>query len=87
MSNHYKVAVLLATYNGEDWIRAQISSIKNQVDCDVHIYIRDDGSSDQTLEIINTLTQDKQLTIIDNNGIHTGSAALGFFKIFELLLN
>jgi len=84
LSNNYKVAVLLATYNGEDWIRAQISSIKNQMDCDVHIYIRDDGSSDQTLEIINTLTQDSQLTIIDNNGIHTGSAALVFFKIFEL---
>ena len=85
MINPYKVAVLLATYNGEDWIRSQISSIKNQVDCEVHIYIRDDGSSDHTLEIINKLISDSQLTIIDNNGMPTGSAALNFFKIFEIL--
>lgn len=85
MSHLYKVAILLATYNGEEWIRAQISSIQNQMNCVVHFYIRDDGSNDQTLEIINTSIPVEQLTIIDNYGISTGSAALNFFKIIETL--
>lgn len=85
MSNLYKVAVLLTTFNGEDWIRAQIYSIQNQLGCDIHIYIRDDGSSDQTLKIANKLISNKQLTFVDNNGIATGSAALNFFKLIKLL--
>jgi rhamnosyltransferase len=76
---------LLATYNGEEWIRSQISTIQNQVDCDVHIYIRDDGSTDQTLEIIKALVPDSQITFVNNCGIAAKSAALNFFKIIDAL--
>ena len=46
------VNVLMCTYNGEKYIKEQIDSILNQTHEDLCLYIRDDGSTDQTLEII-----------------------------------
>lgn len=46
------VTVLMSTYNGERYLRQQIDSILNQKGVEVNLYIRDDGSSDNTLEII-----------------------------------
>ena len=45
-------AVLMSTYNGELYIREQIDSILRQEDTDVRLYIRDDGSSDATVRIL-----------------------------------
>lgn len=47
-----KVAVLLATYNGEKFLEEQINSLINQTYTNFDIIIRDDGSRDQTLKII-----------------------------------
>lgn len=46
------VAVLMSTYNGEKYIREQVYSILNQKDVEVNLYIRDDGSTDKTLDIL-----------------------------------
>ncbi len=46
------VNVLMCTYNGEKYIREQIDSILNQTHKELCLYIRDDGSTDGTLEII-----------------------------------
>ncbi len=51
--NEKKIAVLLSTYNGELFIREQLQSLTVQVSTDFHVYIRDDGSSDETLTICN----------------------------------
>ena len=48
----YKVAVLMSTYNGEKYLREQIDSILAQKGVDLTLYIRDDGSSDGTIEVI-----------------------------------
>lgn len=45
----YKVQVLLSTYNGEKYIDEQIESLLSQEGVDLHILIRDDGSTDQTV--------------------------------------
>lgn len=42
----------MSTYNGEEFIEEQISSITRQTGVDVSIYIRDDGSTDKTFEVI-----------------------------------
>lgn len=42
------VAVLMSTYNGEQYIREQIDSILIQKDVEVYLLIRDDGSEDNT---------------------------------------
>lgn len=46
------ISVLLATYNGEKYIREQIDSILRQTYQDFIIYISDDKSSDNTVHII-----------------------------------
>lgn len=47
-----KIAILLATYNGENYLTQQINSILNQTHKDWVLYIRDDGSKDSTLSLI-----------------------------------
>lgn len=46
------ISILLATYNGEKYLREQIESILNQTEQNWILYIRDDGSTDNTLSII-----------------------------------
>lgn len=46
------VAVIMSTYNGEKYIREQIDSILSQQGVDVDLFIRDDGSKDDTVKII-----------------------------------
>ena len=52
INNKPTVAILMATYNGEKYISQQIDSILNQSEVNVHFYISDDGSTDNTLNII-----------------------------------
>ena len=47
-----KVCVLMSTYNGEKYLKEQLDSILNQNSIIVDILIRDDGSTDKTLNIL-----------------------------------
>lgn len=49
----YKVAVLMSSYNGELYIKEQINSVLSQDKVRVDLFIRDDGSSDKTIKLIN----------------------------------
>ena len=53
----YKVAVLMSTYNGEKYIRKQLDSILAQKGVEVSLYIRDDGSKDNTPAILEEYSQ------------------------------
>ena len=46
------VRVLLSTYNGETYLREQIDSLIKQIGLVVKIAVRDDGSTDATLDIL-----------------------------------
>lgn len=75
-----KVAVVMSTYNGAKYIKEQIDSILNQTYKNIEIVIRDDGSSDNTVKIIESY-QKKHTNI----KLITGKN-LGFIKsFFELL--
>lgn len=51
-----KIAILLATYNGEKYIAEQINSLINQtIEDDIDLFISDDGSNDKTILIIKKL--------------------------------
>lgn len=50
--NPNPVAILMAAYNGEKFIREQIDSIRAQTYKDWTLYIQDDGSCDSTLAVI-----------------------------------
>lgn len=47
-----RIAVMMSTYNGEKYLREQMDSILQQKDVVVDLYIRDDGSSDRTVDIL-----------------------------------
>jgi len=47
-----KVVILLSTYNGERYLQEQIDSLLNQSFPSIEIYVRDDGSTDSTLSIL-----------------------------------
>lgn len=47
-----KVLVLLSSYNGERYLQEQIDSILNQKDVNVFVLVRDDGSTDNTLNLL-----------------------------------
>ena len=48
-----KVIVLLSSYNGEKYISEQIDSILKQKNVEVELIVRDDGSKDETIKILN----------------------------------
>ncbi len=50
--NRKRLAILLATYNGERFLQEQLDSIYRQTYSDWTLYIHDDGSTDNTLRII-----------------------------------
>jgi glycosyltransferase involved in cell wall biosynthesis len=49
----HSVTVLMSTYNGEKYVEQQIDSILSQQDVDIKLLVRDDGSTDATLSILN----------------------------------
>lgn len=67
-----KVCVLLATYNGAKYLEKQLNSLIEQTYEDVSIIIRDDGSSDGTLDIIEKYKErycDRIQVIYDNENL------------------
>lgn len=81
--NKSKVAVLLAVFNGVDWVEEQIKSILNQKNTDIHIFISidpsDDGSQEWCQELANNNEQVTLLTINQK----FGSAAPNFFRLLR----
>ncbi len=79
------VMVLLATYNGEKYLEEQLKSILDQTYTDFRIVIRDDGSTDNTLEIINRYAEifPDKIEVCPTTE-PSGSAAGNFFRLIQL---
>ena len=58
------ISVCMAAYNGEKYIYQQIDSILCQLDKDDELIISDDGSTDNTINIINSFN-DPRIRLID----------------------
>ena len=52
MQQNKKVIVLMATYNGAPYLREQLDSIIHQSYNNIEIMVRDDGSTDGTIDIL-----------------------------------
>lgn len=73
MKETKEVAILMSTYNGGLFLSAQIESIINQVYTNWTLYIRDDGSSDDTNDIINFYCRkDARISYMEDKVIHRG---------------
>ncbi|WP_339898742.1 glycosyltransferase family 2 protein [uncultured Gilvimarinus sp.] len=47
-----KVAILMATYDGQEFLSEQLTSLQNQTHQQWDLWVSDDGSSDNTLDIL-----------------------------------
>ncbi|MBQ6884954.1 MAG: glycosyltransferase family 2 protein [Clostridia bacterium] len=77
------VTILLAVYNGEKYLKAQIESILSQSFKDFKIIIRDDGSTDKSVDIINYYCNEYPDKISCMCGDPTGSAKLNFAELLD----
>ena len=50
--NYPSVAILMTTYNGGQFLEEQIQSLVSQKQVVIQIYVNDDGSTDNTLDIL-----------------------------------
>ncbi len=79
----FKVAVLLAAYNGRRWIEEQLNSILNQENVNVEIFISVDLSTDQTYEIVKSLEKKNKSIIALPYGERFGDAAKNFYRLIK----
>lgn len=73
------VCVLLSTYNGEKYLRQQLDSVLNQKGIILNFLVRDDGSTDSTIDILKQYEKDGKIKLILGENV-------GYQKSFYLLL-
>lgn len=74
-----KIAILMATYNGEKYICQQIDSILSQTCRDWELYIHDDGSTDNTIAAVESYVEKYPDKIHLIDGKSNGGAKYNFF--------
>ncbi|MDO5883751.1 glycosyltransferase family 2 protein [Ligilactobacillus animalis] len=78
-----KVAILMSTYNGEDYLQQQIDSIRVQNFTDWELFIRDDGSKDRTVAIIKeNVHRDSRINYVNDVAQNLGPKK-SFFKLLK----
>jgi len=73
------VLIIMSTYNGAKYLEKQLESIYNQTYKNFRLFVRDDGSSDGTVEILKRYETKGALTL-------TCGENIGFVKSFFWLL-
>lgn len=77
-----KIAILLATYNGEQYLAQQIDSLLSQTYKGWTLYIHDDGSTDKTASIIDSYCN-KYDNISSMEYPPTGGAKNNFLSLLQ----
>ena len=79
-SKKYKVLILLSTYNGDKYLKRQLESLPAQKGVEMYYLVRDDGSTDNTIKILEEFSrQELNVELILGNNV-------GCIKSFESLL-
>lgn len=79
-----KVLILLASYNGETYLREQLDSLFAQKSVEVSVLVRDDGSTDNTINILKLYEKKYDLTWYQ--GDHQ-NVQKGFFELLKKAAN
>lgn len=83
MNNEKFVAICLATYNGEKYLKQQLESLLLQTYSNWKVYIRDDGSTDGTRKIIQGFAHKYPEKIIEIKGINGGGDSQKNFALIH----
>lgn len=76
------VTVLLSTYNGEKFLEEQLQSLIQQKNVKVRILVRDDGSTDETISILERWKNEKLLDWYTGDNIGAGKSFIDLlFKV------
>ena len=76
-----KVLILMSTYNGEKYLSEQIESLLNQTYKNIKILIRDDGSKDNTVNIVKEFQKNHDnITLIEGKNKGFIKRAVKFFN-------
>ena len=68
------ILIMMTTYNGEEFLIQQIESICQQSYSNWQLVVRDDGSNDQTLAILNTYAEkDARIQVVQNQTDYHGA--------------
>lgn len=78
-----RVLVLLASYNGAAWLRAQIDSILAQTGVEVDIVVGDDASHDATPELLRSGWPGEARIRYRRWDLSSGSAGANFRRLFR----
>lgn len=77
-----KVSVIIPAYNIQEYIKRSISSCMNQTFKDIEIIVINDGSTDNTLDVINKLKhKDSRIVVIDKENEGSIEARKSGWKI------
>ena len=79
----YRIQVVMSTYNGELYIEEQINSIFNQKGCEIDLLIRDDGSTDNTINIIKRLSQKYKIKLLIGENLRPAKSFLTALKLSD----
>ncbi|WP_443945489.1 glycosyltransferase [Pedobacter sp. AW1-32] len=83
MKENWLLTILMATYNGAQFLEKQLQSICSQTYTHWELIIRDDGSDDETLHIIEHFAQkDKRISRIEYGNLH-GTPCRNFSQLFD----
>ncbi len=79
----FKIAVLMASYNGLVWLPEQLSSILNQQHVDISLYVSDDFSQDGSYEYLQQLSeQDERIRLLPLTN-KFGTAGKNFYRLIQ----
>ena len=83
-TGNMSICILLSTYNGGNYLEEQLKSIEQQeTNEEISLFIRDDGSSDHTIEILEKYIHSSSLNISYFQGEHLGPSG----SFLELIFN
>ena len=84
-----KVAVLMATYNGQSYVSSQLDSLAMQVDVSSQLYVSDDGSTDATMpSVLRTASElSLPITLLSNSKNFQLSARNSANNFYHLIAN
>lgn len=83
-TNSKQVIIMMATYNGEKYLKDQIKSLQNQTFKNWNLYISDDSSTDNTLKILRDYQKKDQRIkkiLVNTSGYH--GAFANYFNLMR----